>query len=446
MFTPGVALLISFVFQDLLKPAFDAPFIAAVSVTAWYGGLVPGLLATLVSTLALAFYFPSPVALSLAFFAVASTLIVLLIHNHTQAQADLEESEEKFRYAADLIPFGGWTADEQGNMTQVSDSFLNTFQTSQLRCSDLGWINLLVPEQRAQVRDDWLACVKKGGSWDCEYHMAPINGQRHVILSRGVPVHDASGSIRSWVGIHLDITEREILAGQRLEHEKELARSNAELDQLAYIAAHDLQEPLRMIASYVQLIKRRYRSRLDEDADAFIDLAVEGAHRLKEMLQSVQLLSYVGKLPERRALAALGPLAETAGRAVQQRHQDVPFTLSVSELPEVRCDTFEFVQLFEHLIENAVKFRRSGEPLVIRIEAGREGRFHLIRVADNGIGIEPQYFTRIFEVFQRLHSREEYPGTGIGLAICKKIVEVHGGYIRAESTPGSGTTFLFTVP
>ena len=449
-FLPGVALLICFVFEKLLTPSFDATFIASIAITAWVCGLLPGLLSILFSAVALTHYF-LPVsglneATRLGFFTVTSGVVVLLIHNFSQTQNDLEESEERFRNAADLIPFGGWTADESGNMTHLSDSFLSAFQTTLLRCSDLGWIRLIAPEQQEQVRTAWLRCVQSGRPWDYEYRMAPVRNQSYVILSRGIPLHDSNGKIRSWVGIHLDVTERQRLEQDRLEQAREIARSNAELDQFAYIAAHDLQEPLRMIASYVQLIAKRYRSRLDPEADEFIDYAVDGAARLKQLLQGVQLLSYVGKVPERRTVTALAPLAENAAVSVRQRHPNVEFSLDVAPMPSARCDSFEYTQLFEHLLDNAVKFRRADVPLHIRITVDEERNFHRIRVADNGIGINPEYQERIFEVFQRLHGRDEYPGTGIGLAICKKIVEVHGGRIWAESNPDGGTTINFTLP
>jgi light-regulated signal transduction histidine kinase (bacteriophytochrome) len=244
--------------------------------------------------------------------------------------------------------------------------------------------------------------------------------------------------------MHLDITDRHESMEERVRQARDIARFNAELEQLAYASAHDLQEPLRMIASYLQLLQRRYAGRLDSDADQFISYAVEGAERLRALLQDLLLLQQIGKGSRERALHPAAKLVEAAVESLGAQLEGA--TVRCGSLPQLYCDRNEFVQLFELLIENAVKYAREGIAPEITISAERQADRWVLSVRDNGIGIEPEYQQKIFNVFQRLHPRSEYEGTGIGLAICRKIVEVHGGRIWVESEPGAGSTFRFTVP
>ncbi|CAN5907295.1 hypothetical protein BH11MYX3_BH11MYX3_28760 [soil metagenome] len=229
------------------------------------------------------------------------------------------------------------------------------------------------------------------------------------------------------------------------ERAEELARSNADLEQFAYVASHDLQEPLRMIASYNQLLARRYKGKLGEDADEFIGFTVEGATRMQRLINDLLAYSRVGtKTRELHEVDLEEVLAESIGNlggAVADEHAEITH----DPMPKLPGDHGQLVQLLQNLIGNAIKFHGEAAPK-IHVGATRERGGWKITVRDNGIGIEPQYFERIFVIFQRLHARETYPGTGIGLAICKKIVERHGGKIWVESAPGDGSTISFTLP
>ncbi|WP_116120127.1 ATP-binding protein [Archangium gephyra] len=225
---------------------------------------------------------------------------------------------------------------------------------------------------------------------------------------------------------------------------QELTRSNADLEQFAYVASHDLQEPLRMVASYVQLLSRRYKGQLDADADEFIRYAVDGATRMQALINDLLAYSRVGT--RGKELVPV-PLERSVERALSHLHlalRESGAEVKVEPLPWVEGDETQLAQLLQNLVGNAVKFRGERPPR-IRVSAAREGGTVTVAVEDNGIGIEPQYYERIFAIFQRLHGKEEYPGTGIGLSICKKIVERHGGRIWVESTPGQGSTFRFTL-
>jgi two-component system, sensor histidine kinase and response regulator len=234
----------------------------------------------------------------------------------------------------------------------------------------------------------------------------------------------------------------------RHQAEAALQRSNAELEQLAYVASHDMQEPLRMIASYLQLVEQRYQDKLDADGREFIGYAVDGAKRMQVLINDLLTYSRVGTKARPFEPVALKAVVETALLHLRVAIEESGARIDVSDsLPQVRVqgDSTQLVQLMQNLVANAIKFRGSAAPEV-RIECHDDGVGWRLQVRDNGIGIEPAYFERIFVLFQRLHGRGAYPGTGIGLALCKRIVERHGGRIWVESTPGQGSAFCFTLP
>jgi PAS domain S-box-containing protein len=242
-----------------------------------------------------------------------------------------------------------------------------------------------------------------------------------------------------------DVSERKRAEAALAQHASELARSNAELEQFAYVASHDLQEPLRMVASYTQLLAKRYQDKLDADARDFIAYAVDGATRMQALIADLLNYSRIGTRGK--------PFRPTSCEAVLERVL-VGLKLAISEsdatvshdpLPTVLGDDVQLGQLFQNLLVNAVKFRARTPPLM-HLSAKRNGNVWTFSVRDNGIGIAAEYAERIFMIFQRLHSKNEYPGTGIGLAVCKKIVERHGGRIWVNSQPGNGSTFFFTIP
>ena len=255
------------------------------------------------------------------------------------------------------------------------------------------------------------------------------------------------GGQRMYNAVVRDVTERKRYEAALRARSEELARSNAELEQFAYVASHDLQEPLRMVASYTQLLQRRYQGKLDEQADKYIHFAVDGAQRMQALINDLLALSRVGT--QGRPFVATDPGAVVARvlrwleRALAESGGEV---VVVGVLPTVLADAGQLEQLFQNLIANALKFRRPGERPRVEVTAERGEGEWVFAVRDNGIGFEQQFAEQIFLVFQRLHTRAEYAGTGVGLAICKKIVERHGGRIWAEGALGAGATFRFTIP
>ena len=226
---------------------------------------------------------------------------------------------------------------------------------------------------------------------------------------------------------------------------QELQRSNAELEQFAYVASHDLQEPLRMVTSYLQLLERRYKANLDQDASDFIAFAVDGAARMQTLIQDLLTYSRVGTRGASFEPTDCQTVVDQALQNLEVAIAESDAEVSSGPLPSLSADASQLAQLMQNLVGNAIKFRGESAPRV-RIEATEQDGDWLFSVQDNGIGIDPQYSDRIFQVFQRLHGIGQYPGTGIGLAVCKKIVERHHGTIWVESQPDAGATFFFTIP
>jgi NO-binding membrane sensor protein with MHYT domain/nitrogen-specific signal transduction histidine kinase len=280
----------------------------------------------------------------------------------------------------------------------------------------------------------------QGGATGNRLQMALLLSVLGVLLIQGILVLRPA-----LANIHQGISQLELAKHALQCKSEELARSNAELEQFAYVASHDLQEPLRMVASYTQLLARRYQGKLDRDADEFIGFAVDGATRMQTLIRD--LLSYSRVMTQGRSLQPVDTRRafDAARENLHKAIEESGVIVSVGALPVIQADATQMTQLFQNLLGNAVKYRNEHAPS-IHVDAKPDEKSWLFSVEDNGIGIEPQYFERIFQMFQRLHTREKYSGTGIGLAICRRIVERHGGRIWVESAPGRGSTFLFAIP
>ena len=379
-----------------------------------------------------------------------TTVIIWQQRSKYHALAELTESLRRHRELLDetgrLARVGGWELHlanpklewtrEVRRIHEVDDNYQPDVAAA---------VGFFAPEA-APVLADAMRRAREGGEpFDLEAPLITAEGNRLWVRAIGRPYQENGQTVRI-SGVYQDVTARKLLeAGQR-KLLADLKRSNEELEQFAYVASHDLQEPLRMVASYTQLLAQRYQGRLDQDADDFIGFAVDGATRMQRLINDLLMYSRIGHRDD-----PPGPVASQAACADAIRNlaltiEDAGAVITHDPLPELPGDAGQLVQLFQNLIGNAIKFRQPGVPPQVHVSARREADQWIFSVADNGIGVAPQYHERIFMIFQRLHSRKKYSGTGIGLALCRRIVERHGGRLWLESAEGQGATFFFTLP
>jgi PAS domain S-box-containing protein len=266
------------------------------------------------------------------------------------------------------------------------------------------------------------------------------------LLCDAVPLTADNGAVRGGIAVYNDITERKKAAQALARRAEALARSNQELEQFAYVASHDLQEPLRMVASYVQLLELKYSKKMGEEADQYIAYIVDGAKRMHDLIQDLLAFSRAGKGNMTFVPVHCDAVVQAALENLKKAIDDSKANVTVDKLPIITGDPSQLRQLFQNLVENAIKYRGDACP-DIHISAEKQRSEWVIQVRDNGIGMDPAYTKQIFRIFQRLHEdRQQYSGSGIGLAIAKKIVERHGGRIWCTSVPGEGSTFAFAMP
>ncbi len=370
-----------------------------------------------------------------------------------EAQRAVLNSEERLRMAAEGAEIGTWFWNIQRDEISWSEKFRTLFGlTSNTTLTYKAILQVIHPDDRQRIDQSVKNTLELGVPYDMEYRVVWPDSSVHWIAAKGRAHRNPEGVAVHMQGIVMDVTERK-RAQEAQKHDEarerrsvELKRSNDDLQQFAYIAAHDLQEPLRMIASYTQLLAQRYKGRLDSDADEFIAYAVDGAHRMQLLIGALLAYCRVGttgkELLETSSEAALEQALLNLQGALEESGGEVTH----DPLPTVIADGAQLVQLFQNVVGNAIKYR-SAEPPRVHVSAKKNGSNEWIfSMRDNGLGIDPKYFEKIFVMFQRLHGREKFSGTGIGLTLCKKIAERHGGRMWVESEPGKGSTFYFALP
>ena len=362
--------------------------------------------------------------------------------------AALRDSEELFRGAAESMfdPFAIMVAvrDETGTIIDFEYQFANASAAGYLDPDDVAGRRLLelFPFHRdIGLFDAYVRLVETGDplTWESWWATLPGENQPRAFDTRATRFGDSI--TYTW----RDVTARERLSAALQAKTTDLERSNRDLEQFAYVASHDLQEPLRMVSSYTSLLAEDLGDSLDDDARRYLDFAHDGAVRMQQLVTDLLRYSRVGRADTVRQRVDCDQLVETVTVDLHEAIFAAGATVTHDRLPTVMGVPTELRQLFTNLVGNAVKFR-GDEPVHVHVSAARDGPMWRFSVADNGIGIDPGQAERIFEVFKRLHPRGRYPGTGIGLAICKKVVEHHGGRIWVESQPGAGATFRFTLP
>ncbi|HEX7320630.1 MAG TPA: PAS domain S-box protein [bacterium] len=335
------------------------------------------------------------------------------------------------------------TADSDGNITEANEAFLRIWGYSAK--DEVVGKPILHFLQNKEEAVDIITALNASGKWKGEYTARRKNGTTFIAYGLATDLKDSTGKLIGYQSAVIDITERKRAEEELKRTMTDLSRSNKDLEQFAYVASHDLQEPLRMVASFTQLLEKRYKGKLDAEADEFIDYAVGGANRMQQLINDLLTYSRLGikgkPFESCDCHSVLGRVIVNLRTAIDENKA----LITNDDLPAVIADETQMIQLLQNLIGNAIKFRSKESPL-IHVSAQKKDNEWIFSVRDNGIGIEPQYKERIFVIFQRLHGKEEYKGTGIGLAVCKKIVERHGGRIWVESELGKGSTFYFTMP
>jgi PAS domain S-box-containing protein len=363
---------------------------------------------------------------------------------HLQMEQALRDSEALYHSLVDTLPISILRKDLDGRVTFGNQAYCQSMSRPLQELVGRTDFDLFPKELAAKYVADDRKVLRSGEIFnDIEAHRRP-DGQRvfmHVIKG---PVRDARGQIIGTQIMFWDETARKQAEERLAQTAAELERSNRELESFAYAASHDLQEPLRMVASFTQLLAQRYRDKLDADGQEFIQYAVDGAVRMQRLINDLLAFSRVGRGQPFSPTACEAALNDALSN-LKLALDDAGAVITREPLPTVAADSSQLVQLFQNLLSNALKFRSREDPR-IHVGARRDGAEWVFSVRDNGIGLEPRYADRIFVIFQRLHTRDEYPGTGVGLAICKKIVERHGGRIWVDSLPGKGSTFFFSLP
>jgi PAS domain S-box-containing protein len=356
-----------------------------------------------------------------------------------QAEAALLESEGRFRQLADSMPEIVWTARPDGYIDYYNERWYEFTGLSRDQLGDESYEPLLHPDDVKPCHEAWYGAVKTGQPYRIEYRFRDRHENRwQWFMGRALPVREGRKIVK-WFGSCTDIDEQK-------RNEEDLRRANRDLEQFAHSASHDLQEPLRMVSAYGELLKREFGSRLGATADEYIGYMIDGALRMEQLLKDLRaytLASTSGQKPAGDTDA--GASLDKALANLEAGIRESGASITRSHLPSVSLHDFQLEQLFQNLVGNAIRYK-SCDPPQIHIAAARRGEEWLFSVQDNGIGIDSQYKEQIFELFQRLHSIAEYPGTGMGLAICQRIVERAGGRLWVESEPGRGSTFFFTVP
>lgn len=368
------------------------------------------------------------------------------VTNERRTREDLQSSRERFALAMRGSTDGIWDWDLKKNEIYFSSRFkqLIGYGHDELEDKFSEWEKLLHPDDHARTLAAFQDHLRHGKPYNVEYRLLCKNGSYRWFRARGLAVRNELGRATRMAGSISDINARKEAEAELRARTDDLERSNRDLEQFAYIASHDLKEPLRMVSSYVQLLQRRYSDKLDADASDFIGFAVDGAKRMKMLIEGLLEFSRIGTQGKELTIVSAEKACRDALTNLELAIEDAQAGILQEALPMVLADEVQLVQLFQNIIGNALKFCQRQPEISVTVEHA-PGEFWTFSISDNGIGIRPEHFERIFQIYQRLHSRTEYEGTGIGLAICRRIIERHGGKIWVESKLGKGSTFHFML-
>lgn len=430
----------------------------------WLSGLIKFITAIVSAYTALALIPTLPKALSLRSpteLAAANQALEIEIGNRQQAELALQQlnqeleqrveqrtkeyqaSEQRFRSLFEAAPDFIYLLNLNGEIEQINPAVIQQSGYAESELIQRELVDLLASNSQKLYQQDLSVLLDRGNSRN-EMEFVCKDSTVLTIDCSCTVVGDIQNNDAYILVLQRDISDRKKNEEFLKQVNKELAKSNEELERFAYLASHDLREPLRMVTSFTTLLAKRYSDRLDKEADKIIGFAVDGASRMEELIDDLLEYSRVDKKNCSLTIVDCETILENALDNLQLLISETDTEIIRTALPTVLGDSGQLVQLFQNLINNAIVYR-SEKPPKIEIAVEDRDQEWLFWVKDNGIGIDPQYSDRIFQIFQRLHTKEEYPGTGIGLAICNKIVEIHGGKIWVESAEGKGSTFFFTL-
>jgi len=361
-----------------------------------------------------------------------------------KTQLELQESRDKYFQLFDFAPVGYFTLDENWVIKTANLKGSSLLGTPRKYLINQTFLNFIAPDYRGKFHNQCQEVIKRQDKNQCEIKIV-TKDEKNLFLSLDINVVRSEGKFKELRITASDINKRKQAESELKLRSEELAKSNDDLKQFAYVASHDLREPLRVITSFSQLLERRYKDKLDKDANQFINFVVDGAIRLDSMI--IDLLEY-SRLADKEMSYTDVKMQEVIEQVITNLNvliEENNVQINYKPLPTVRADENMMTRLFQNLIENAIKYRREKNPNIY-ISADIQDDKFIFNVKDNGIGMDKEHLEQIFTIFKRLHTHEEYEGTGIGLALAQRIVHQHGGEIWAESEPDKGSTFHFTIP
>jgi PAS domain S-box-containing protein len=356
-----------------------------------------------------------------------------------RGEAALVASEARFRQLADTMPQMVWTSRPDGHVDYYNERWYEFTGCDRELFGDASWEQYMHPEDVPSTREAYYAAVKSGEPYNHECRFRARDNRMHWFVSRAVPVRDARGRIVKWFGTCTDIDEQKRV-------EEDLRRANHDLEQFAFSASHDLQEPLRSIKIYSELLTTRCSDQLDSEARKFVRYVRSGATRMETLVRDLLAYTQTTRLDEPAEMADAGKAFQLARSSLAGVIEESGAQVSAGPLPSLPVHAIHLQQLFQNLVGNAIKYRSPEGVAAVQVTAERRNGVWTFAVIDNGIGIDPAYKETIFGLFKRLHTNDEYSGTGIGLAICQRIVDRYDGRIWVESEPGRGSAFRFTLP
>ncbi len=432
----------------------------------WISGLIKAITAVISVITAIALIPTLPKALAMrspAELEIANKSLRLEVANRQKAEAALQnlnlelenrveqrtnaykESEKRFRSLFEAAPEFIYLLDLEGTIEKVNKSVIDNSGYAESELIDRPIANFLSTRSQPIALKGFSDLLEKG-YYRQEVEFVCQDSTVVTMDCSGTIVGDSQADDAYVLVIQRNISDRKRMENTLIKTNQELRLSNAELEKFAYLASHDLREPLRMVTSFTQLLAKRYGGQLDDDADQIIGFAVDGAARMEELIHDLLEYSRIGKVDNNLGTVDCEQVLQQAQTNLQVLIQESKVEITHQPLPKVIGERIQLIQLFQNLLENAIVYRDRNRVTTIEVGAKEETQQWLFWVKDNGIGISEQYQPQIFQIFQRLHSKQEYPGTGIGLAICLKIIERHEGKIWVESSPGNGSTFYFTLP